>query len=192
MKSKYFNYLITVVIMHLVALFSGPITFSSPPQTRGKRPTVAFNAHIKSFNSHPVISSRRVSEGKSLNIPAINPRTQSNQSLETTDQVTDFGDQGADLRQEYFAALKAHIEQHKHYPMMSRKLGQTGKVVVAFTLLGDGSFTNLHLHESCPFERLNLAALDAVKSVGRFKPIPKELGEKFMDIQVPIEYQSIN
>jgi len=177
--------------MHLVALFGRPFTMSQDSIAAGTKKRATFTAQIKSSSFHPVLAKKAVTQKKSLVTSTSNPKTSSVEPVQSTSEAT-LGNLGVDLKKDYFEDLKAHIEQHKHYPMMSRKLGQTGKVVVAFTLLGDGSFINIHLHQSCPFERLNLAALDAVKSVGRFRPIPKELGEKFMDIQVPIEYQSIN
>ena len=91
----------------------------------------------------------------------------------------------------YKAELRARIDQNKYYPSMSRRLGQTGTVVVAFTLLHDGNIINLRIDKPSRYERLNDSALDAVKKVERFKPIPKELGEGQMDIKVPVKFVTI-
>lgn len=97
----------------------------------------------------------------------------------------------ADLKTIYKAELRARIEEHKSYPSVSRRMGQTGTVVVAFTLLADGKITNIRLDTPLEFEKLNLAALEAVKKVDRFKPIPKELGETKMDIKVPVKFVNL-
>jgi len=91
----------------------------------------------------------------------------------------------------YKAELRAKIDQNKYYPTMSRRLGQTGTVVVAFTLLEDGNIVNVRIDKPSQFERLNVSALDAVKKVERFKPIPKEAGDNKMDIKVPVKFVTI-
>lgn len=95
------------------------------------------------------------------------------------------------LKISYKDELRARIDQNKFYPAVSRRLGQTGVVVVAFTLLEDGNIVDVRIDKPSPFERLNLAGLEAVKKVERFKPIPKELGETKMDIKVPVKFFTI-
>lgn len=96
-----------------------------------------------------------------------------------------------DILSKYKAELRARIDQNKSYPVMSKRLGQTGTVVVAFTLLEDGNIINVRLDTPSRYERLNVSALDAVKKVERFKPIPKEFGENKMDIKVPVKFVTI-
>lgn len=107
---------------------------------------------------------------------------------------SEFGtsDKGkTDLLSVYKAELRAMIDKNKYYPPMSKRLGQQGTVVVAFTLLEDGNIINVKLDGPSRYERLNNSALDAVKKVGRFKPIPKEIGESRMDIKVPVKFFTI-
>jgi protein TonB len=91
----------------------------------------------------------------------------------------------------YKAELRATIEKNKYYPTMSRRLGQTGTVVIAFTLLEDGNIVDIRVDKPSQYERLNVSALDAVKKVERFKPIPKEIGEDKMDIKVPVKFVTL-
>lgn len=91
----------------------------------------------------------------------------------------------------YKAELRATIDQNKYYPTMSRRLGQTGTVVVAFTLLQDGHIINVRIDKPSQYERLNSSAMDAVKKVKRFKPLPKEVVEGKMDIKVPVTFLTI-
>lgn len=96
-----------------------------------------------------------------------------------------------DVLSKYKAELRARIDQNKSYPVMSKRLGQTGTVVVAFTLLEDGNIIDVRIDTPSRYERLNVSALDAVKKVERFKPIPKEFGENKMDIKVPVKFVTI-
>lgn len=103
----------------------------------------------------------------------------------------DYGTGKFDPISLYKAELRARIDQNKFYPPMSKRLGQTGVVVVAFTLLEDGNITNIRLEKPSRYERLNDSALEAVKKVYRFKPFPKELSENKMDIKVPLKFVTI-
>lgn len=96
-----------------------------------------------------------------------------------------------DLMSVYKAELRAMIDKNKYYPPLSRRLGQTGTVVVAFTLLEDGNIIDVRIDKPSRYDRLNVSALDAVKKVERFKPIPKEAGEARMDIKVPVKFFTI-
>lgn len=96
-----------------------------------------------------------------------------------------------DLISVYKAELRAKIDQNKYYPTMSRRLGQTGTVVVAFTLLPDGHIIDVRVDKPSRYERLNESALDAVKKVERFRPIPKEIGQAKMDIKVPVKFVTL-
>jgi len=97
----------------------------------------------------------------------------------------------ADILSLYKAELRALIDKNKSYPALSKRLGQTGTVVVAFTLLKDGHIIDVRLDKPSRYERLNFSALDAVKKVERFKPIPNEIGELKMDIKVPVKFVTI-
>jgi periplasmic protein TonB len=94
----------------------------------------------------------------------------------------------ADLKSLYHAELRERIESNKFYPPMSKRLGQTGLVVVAFTLLKDGHIIDVRIDTPSRFDRLNASALEAVKKVERFKPIPDEIGENRMEIKVPVKF----
>lgn len=96
-----------------------------------------------------------------------------------------------DILSKYKAELRARIEQNKAYPAMSKRLGQTGTVVIAFTLLEDGSITDAKIETPSRYERLNASALEAVQKVEKFKPIPKEAGENKMDFKVPVKFVTI-
>jgi protein TonB len=91
----------------------------------------------------------------------------------------------------YKAELRALIERNKFYPSSSRRLGQTGTVVVAFTLLKDGHIIDVKVDTPSPFEKLNASAMDAVKKVVRFKPFPDEIEESKLDVKVSLKFLMI-
>lgn len=97
----------------------------------------------------------------------------------------------ADLKTIYKAELRQRIDQNKFYPLAARRLGQTGIVIVAFTLQIDGSIMNVRIDRSSGNSRLDTAGIEAVNKVGKFKAIPSEFGPGPMDMSVPIKFQTI-
>lgn len=91
----------------------------------------------------------------------------------------------------YQAELRSLIDKNKSYPTMSRRLGQTGTVVVGFTLMNDGRILNPRIEKASPYERLNDSALEAVKKVNHFKPFPTEMKEEKLEVSVPLNYKII-
>lgn len=88
----------------------------------------------------------------------------------------------------YADALVAAIEKHKHYPLRARKKGQEGEVKVLFTILEDGTISHVQIGQSSLSSMLDRAASKAVESLGRFQPIPEQLGRKRWEFQVPVRF----
>lgn len=95
----------------------------------------------------------------------------------------------ADLKTMYFSELRAMIDQKKFYPAVARRLQQQGEPVVGFTLDTDGKLSNIRIIKSSSNTRLDDAALEAVKSVKKFKALPKEIGESAIDMEIPVRFQ---
>jgi periplasmic protein TonB len=93
-----------------------------------------------------------------------------------------------DLLAQYKEALRAKIDSHKFYPTMSRRMGQRGTAIVAFTLLKDGHIINARVLKSSGFSRLDDAAKVAVTSVREFDPIPDEIGVNSLDLEIPVKF----
>lgn len=74
------------------------------------------------------------------------------------------------------------------YPSMSRRLGETGRSVVRVLVGADGSAKNVRLQRSSGFDRLDQAALDAVRR-WRFVPGTRGGVPEDMWFNVPIVWQ---
>lgn len=88
----------------------------------------------------------------------------------------------------YMNALVAAIERHKRYPLRARKKGYEGEVQVQFTVLRDGTIARIGIGSSSLREILDQAASRAVRDLGRFAPIPPELGRDRWEFQVPVRF----
>lgn len=94
-----------------------------------------------------------------------------------------------DLKQKYFSEITHEIHKHKYYPRRAYTLNQEGLVLVALKLGKKGNILDLFLVEECPFESLNHAALDTISGIGKFPPIPDELGMTELTLKIPVEYK---
>ncbi|BCD68715.1 energy transducer TonB [Nitratiruptor sp. YY09-18] len=92
------------------------------------------------------------------------------------------------VKANYMSLVKAKIEAKKYYPKIAKRLKQQGVVVVSFTILADGRITNVNILKPSKYKRLNNGAIETLQKIGKFKPIPKELGVDHLDIVVPIKY----
>lgn len=93
------------------------------------------------------------------------------------------------VKEAYENSVRIELERAKRYPPMAKRLNQTGKVTVRFTVTKDGSVQNPALVAGSPFPTLNQAAEALVQSMKKFQPIPDELKALSWDFTVPIEYK---
>jgi len=89
----------------------------------------------------------------------------------------------------YLGSLKKELEKGKNYPSTARRLKQEGSVRVRFTIQQDGRISDVEISESSRYSALDKSALEAVKNMGRFQPIPSVLNKKSWRIEIPIQYK---
>jgi len=84
-------------------------------------------------------------------------------------------------RERYLSDVLAHIEHHKWYPKIARRMGLEGEVKVRFVLQADGSAKNLHI-ENGPEALMNAAR----RTVERSLPLPRP--PKKVDCPIDCEF----
>ncbi len=92
------------------------------------------------------------------------------------------------IKHNYFDYLYEMINSHKVYPVIARKLEQTGVVKVGFLLLNDGEILHVKIVKSSGFTFLDNAAKEILMHLHKIKPIPKALSRKPLQIVIPIDY----
>ena len=89
----------------------------------------------------------------------------------------------------YNSLLSSIINKHKHYPRMAKALHHEGRVVVQVTLDKEGNLINIEILEKASFETLTKAAMETIRNVGKFPPLPVELGKEQLTFKVPVDYK---
>ncbi len=92
------------------------------------------------------------------------------------------------LESHYLAGLQRAIAKKRRYPSSARRRGETGVVTVSFVLAQSGRISGARVDKSSGSARLDQAALDTLKRLGRYKPIPKALGRTSWRLRVPIRF----
>lgn len=199
MTLRYWTHFSTIIFIHALILFGGWQLSQNPKMMTNAvssvNATIVRIAAVSTVLQAPVIPQKRL-------IPTTQPKDKVAPEVEAPRPLTPTagvvsssassnalsGMARADLRSMFLGELRARIEENKTYPMMSRRLGQTGIVEVAFTLTRDGHIINARIVSPSRYDRLNESALEAVKKISRFKPIPTELNEEQMDVTVPVKF----
>lgn len=92
------------------------------------------------------------------------------------------------LENGFASLIRERIAAAKTYPTAARQAGQEGKVLVAFVLDKDGHILDLSVQRSSGHEKLDEAAVEAVKKAASFPPIPEKLKRETMSFKLPISF----
>ena len=110
---------------------------------------------------------------------------------EGTTEVGDLGEatgfKANDLER-YLFELRVILANRKIYPATSKRLGETGRVVVKFNIHRSGKIENLAVQKPSDYSRLNEAALKLVSTVDNYKPFPEGEKVETLAVEVPIDY----
>ncbi|MGE3610005.1 MAG: energy transducer TonB [Bacteriovoracaceae bacterium] len=196
MANRYLTHFATILIFHVLILVC---TWQIAEKDFKNLSSQIGSTVLKIQVASQVLSSNKSHFVPSPKLKNKNPALSPSKTLEQIKSSIDdskvegllSASESASLLESYKAELREKINQNKFYPIMSKRLGQTGIVVVAFTLLEDGHIIDVRIDSPSPYERLNDSALEAVKRVHKFRPIPKELGETRMDLKVPVRFFTI-
>ncbi|MGQ9744427.1 MAG: energy transducer TonB [Dissulfurimicrobium sp.] len=85
---------------------------------------------------------------------------------------------------EHFAYIRDLIMQNLSYPMMARKMGWSGRVVVSFTVLDDGHVEDIKVVETSGF---NILDKNAIKTIEKTAPFPRPPVKA--ELIIPIVYK---
>lgn len=95
----------------------------------------------------------------------------------------------ASLEDAYRAALRQAIEANKFYPKRASRMRREGSVIVDFSVDRDGRIRDVRVHRSSGTQMLDQAAVEAVRRLGRFRPIPEEIPRDLWSLQIPMDYK---
>lgn len=88
----------------------------------------------------------------------------------------------------YFNSIKRAIEVVWQYPELALRYGLQGRLLLEFSILGNGDIESAKIVRSSGSNLLDEEALRAVKAAAPFGPIPPWIGKNRIDIVASFEY----
>lgn len=88
----------------------------------------------------------------------------------------------------YFTSIKRAIEVVWQYPELALRYGLQGRLLLEFSILGNGDLEGAKIVRSSGSNLLDEEALRAVKTAAPFGPIPPWIGRNRVDIIASFEY----
>jgi len=90
---------------------------------------------------------------------------------------------------QYQDMVKQRIEQARRYPLWAKKQGFEGVVGLKFAILSNGTAKNIRILNSSGYKTLDHAAVQAIKRVGRFPPIPDGMKTGWIQMELAIVFK---
>lgn len=88
----------------------------------------------------------------------------------------------------YFTKIKQTIEQQWEYPEVALRYGLQGRLLLEFTIGGNGQLENLRMIRSSGSQVLDQEALRAIQAAAPFPPIPTWIKSVPLSISASMEY----
>jgi protein TonB len=88
----------------------------------------------------------------------------------------------------YLTTVKQAIDIVWIYPEIAKRYGLQGKLLLEFTVAGDGQLEELRLIRSSGSSILDEEAMRAVQAAAPFRPIPRSMGRNHLPILASFEY----
>lgn len=89
----------------------------------------------------------------------------------------------------YITSVLDKVNSVKQYPVVARKFGQQGAVVLAFEIAKNGDIGDVAVAESSGFGTLNNSAVRSVRKCAPFPPLPDYVSSSSLPLKLRIEYQ---
>ena len=96
--------------------------------------------------------------------------------------------QRAAAERDYLRGLQQAIARNRFYPQGARREDRKGVVTVAFTVQSDGRLSDVRVTKGSGFDVLDQAAVETLRRLGRYKPIPPATGRNRWPVRVPIVF----
>jgi protein TonB len=169
-----------------------------PPVSPARRPqgvknTVAEPEPTPRAPPEPEDFNQAPDEPQSAPKPAPRPRTATatrahDRLPAEPDHTSPARDDGPD--QAVLAYLNAELSRHFSYPLLARRRGWQGKVVLEFRVEVDGRIDRIQVARSSGYPMLDRSAVAALGKVGRVGR--NLLGNTHLDMLLPVHYQLVD
>lgn len=104
----------------------------------------------------------KLANAKSETKPSESPKAKADVKQEEGEQIQKLSYKDG-KEDEIFGKIKRAIDRKNKYPSIARKRGLEGEVIVEFIIYENGKVGEIQVTKPCPYEPLNIAAVNAIK-----------------------------
>ena len=191
------RYYLLSFIIHIFVLLGGFIASQSLSLPRpSERPPYIVDMILspekpsKSSSLRATVAPKRDSlenrEGEPYDRKELQALTETSEEIRL-DASKSTGAAGKQPKLHYAQELKTYLERNKHYPRQAIRLKQSGTLTVRVRIDSDGTFKRVELVSPSSFPILDRAAIDLLKRLGRFKPLPAHI-QANTNFTIPIAF----
>ena len=113
--------------------------------------------------------------------------SEGNRDQTISSDSTEGSSQIQKIKMSYEQYLVSYISKYKTYPRIAERLKQQGMVYPQIRISKDGKLKDIVISKSSGFSSLDQGAINLIKSLAPFKPLPENLDGEYT-ITIPIEY----
>ncbi|HUH83550.1 MAG TPA: energy transducer TonB [Stellaceae bacterium] len=89
---------------------------------------------------------------------------------------------------DYLNRLRRWLSKYRYYPEEAKQQKQEGEVVLAFTILHDGTIVDPRVARGSGFPAIDAAALQMLRAASPVPPLPSTFPEAQIGIHIPVTY----
>ena len=93
-----------------------------------------------------------------------------------------------EIKENYISHLRTAISNHQYYPLRARQMRLQGDLKIQFVILNSGIIEQVSINSSSGQNILDRAAKKTVLKMGRYKPFPNEITDRYLSVIVPMKY----
>jgi TonB family protein len=93
------------------------------------------------------------------------------------------------IKESYLLSVRNKMDQYKRYPIISKRLGQTGTAEIGFRVDHSGEISKVKAVKSSGYAGLDHEAKDILARIGKFDAFPSELELDHLDVVIPVKFE---
>lgn len=123
------------------------------------------------------------------------PREADNKPIATSQLQRDVASAAAaelqqvQIRDRVLSRIRNHLNQYFVYPLLARREGWQGRVLLGFSVEADGAIRNIHVAAGSGYSILDNSAVSALSQINSLTEVGSWLRGQRLDLQMPVIFR---
>lgn len=94
-----------------------------------------------------------------------------------------------EVRDRVLSKIRSNLQQYFVYPLLARRQGWQGKVLLGFSVEADGMIRNIHVAAGSGYTILDTSAVDALSRVHNLYELSEWMQGERLDMEIPVIFR---